>query len=450
MQDGNIIHQAHAVRNQKIALPLTLLPAFRFLMLASLDCILRPYPVKWHPSSDREVDIFESQELSLQSVAIKRRFQIVIMATGEFAVPSMRALCESEMFEIVCLVTGPMRCDKTGRPIITPARQVADEYGLPISDQEDVNSTEFCEFLYLVRPDLIFVCDFGQILSRQTLSGSILGGINLHGSLLPKFRGAAPVHWAILSGEHYTGVSVIHMTPKIDAGPVIAQSPQIPIGTSENVVELECRLAQYGAQLVYDTIAKMAQNETIRIIEQLHDRVSKAPRLKKEDGLVSWNQSSQAIFNQYRATIPWPRIFTDWQREDGSTLRLILGKIVPLRDSLTELAAEQRFEHDASSDVDMTDAKMDNLANLRATPRVVSAERNIPAQRPAWWEPGTVIQAGEGILIIAAREGAVRIEQIQPAGRKMMQTHDFLRGYCLKPGERFGKADDTHCLTNFS
>jgi len=345
------------------------------------------------------------------------------------------------MFEIVCLVTGPMRCDKTGRPIITPARQVADEYGLLISDQEDVNSTEFFEFLYLVRPDLIFVCDFGQILSKQTLSGSILGGINLHGSLLPKFRGAAPVHWAILTGEHHTGVSVIHMTPKIDAGPVIAQSPPIPIGPSENVVELEARLAQYGAQLVYDTIARMAQNETIRIIEQLHDRVSKAPRLKKDDGLVAWNQSSRAIFNQYRATIPWPRIFTDWHREDGSALRLILGKIVPLQDSLTELVAEQQLEQDAVPDLDMTDAKMDNLANLRATPRVVSAERDVHVQRPAWWEPGMVIQADGGVLIVAALEGAVRIEQIQPAGRKMMQTHDFLRGYALKPGDKFSLPD---------
>jgi methionyl-tRNA formyltransferase len=272
-------------------------------------------------SINEETDIFDNNTVSLQSVPSNQRFQIVIMATGAFAVPSIQVLCESDLFEIVCLVTSPLRYDKHGQPIMTPARQAASKYNLLIAEYENVNSPEFFEFLYLVRPDLIFVCDFGQILSKRTLSGSLLGGINLHGSLLPRFRGAAPVHWAILTGEHYTGISIIHMTPQIDAGPVIAQSPPIPISPYETVIELENRLAEYGAELVLAAVSKMVQHETIRIIPQFHERASKAPRLTKESGFVPWDHSSQEIFNHHRATIPWPRAFTDWYRQDGSMLR---------------------------------------------------------------------------------------------------------------------------------
>jgi len=398
--------------------------------------------------------IFEYPGYSIQSVSSKRRFQVVIMATGAFAVPSMRALCESGNLDIVCLVTAPLRYDKHGSPLITPARQAAEEYDLPISEQIDVNSKEFFDFLYLVRPDLIFVCDFGQILSRKTLSGSIVGGINLHGSLLPRFRGAAPVHWAILTGEHSTGVSIIHMTPQIDAGPVIAQSPPIPISPYETVIELEERLAEYGAKLVFDVISQMAHDETVRIIEQLHDRVSKAPRLKKEDGFVPWDKSSQDIFNHYRATVPWPRAFTDWHRASGAPLRLILGAITPLDDSLTELVWEDDFSQVPLRASMMADAKMDNLAKLRATPTTaadtsplssspLSSLSSSPlssssSHRPEWWLPGTVIYAEDDLLIVAAKEGAVRIERLQPAGKKMMHVRDFLRGYPMAQGDRLG------------
>ena len=384
--------------------------------------------------------IFDTYESSIQSVS-SERFQVVIMATGAFAVPSMQALCESDTCDVVCLVTSPLRYDKNGNSIITPARQVAEQYDLLISDQENINSREFYEFLYLLRPDLIFVCDFGQILSKRTLSCSLLGGINLHGSLLPRFRGAAPVHWAILTGETDTGVSIIHMTPQVDAGPVIAQSPPIPIGPWETVVELEERLAEYGAELVFDTVAKMARNETIRIIDQLHDRASKAPRLHKTSGFIPWDRSSREIFNHYRATMPWPRAFTDWHREDGSKLRLICGQVTPLDDSLADLVSEDFSQAFFVAPV-LTDAKFDNLAELKASPKnpksVFAQHRSASSQRPSWWKPGMIIRAEGDELIVAAKEGAVRIEQIQPAGKKMMPIHDFLRGYPIKQGDKLG------------
>ncbi|MDR0520766.1 MAG: methionyl-tRNA formyltransferase [Planctomycetaceae bacterium] len=362
------------------------------------------------------------------------------MATGSFAVPSIRALCEANRFDIVCLVTNPLRYDKNGTPIITPARTVAAEFGLNISDKEDVHSEEFFNFLYLVRPDLIFVCDFGQILSKRTLSGSLLGGINLHGSLLPKFRGAAPVHWAILTGETYTGVSIIHMTPQIDAGPVIAQSPPIPISPRETVLELEERLAEYGAELVLDVVTKMSRNETIRIIEQRHDRVSKAPRLKKESGLVPWDWSSHDIYNHFRAMFPWPKSFTDWHREDGSTLRLIFGEMYPLDNAFKELIADDYNRAIFVAPI-LTDAKLDNLEELKEEPihaGPFDPHTNPSPRRPAWWKPGTVIRAGGNELLVAAANGIVRITQIQPAGKKMMPVQDFFRGYPLKEGDKLG------------
>ena len=360
------------------------------------------------------------------------------MATGAFAVPSIRRLCESDLFDIVCLVTGPLQVNKGGNPSIAPARQAAAEYGVPISDQVNVNSNEFFEFLYLVRPDLIFVCDFGQILSQRTLSGSLLGGINLHASLLPRFRGAAPVHWAILTSESYTGVSIIHMTPQIDAGPVIAQSPPIPIDPYETVITLEERLAKYGAELVFNTVSKMAYNETIRIIEQLHDKVSLAPRLTKEDGFVPWNRTSRDIFNHYRATLPWPRSFSDWHRANGGTLRLIFGGMTPLEDSL-HVSIANNFSGTPFVAPILMDAKLDNLADLKTKVNDVSAKPHPQSsRRPAWWTPGVVIRAEGNDLIIAAGEGAVRIEQIQPAGKKMMSVQDFLRGYPIKQGDKFG------------
>jgi len=360
------------------------------------------------------------------------------MATGAFAVPSIRALCESERFEVTCLVTSPIRHDKNRQPIVTPARQVAAEYDILVSEHENVNTEEFFEFLYLMRPDLIFVCDFGQILSKRTLSGAILGGINLHGSLLPRFRGAAPVHWALLTGEPYTGVSIIHMTPKIDAGPVIAQSPPIPISPYETVVELEERLADYGAELVLDTVSRMAQHEVVRIIDQLHDGVSKAPRFTKNDGFVPWESSSWMVFNHFRATIQWPRAFTDWLRTDGSPLRLILGDMIPLDNSLQEIVLTDYSQTSFVTPV-LTDAKIDNLAELKAISKTLPAQLRVSHfPRPAWWKPGMVIQASEEMLIVAAGEGTVRIKQIQPAGKKMMSVQDFLRGYPVKPGDQLG------------
>lgn len=370
------------------------------------------------------------------------------MATGAFAVPSMRLLCEEKSFDIVCLVTNPLRYDRHGNPIMTPAREFAAQYNIAVSDKDDIHSQEFFDFLYLVRPDLLFVCDFGHILPKAVLKGSLLGGINLHGSLLPKYRGAAPVHWAILNGEQYTGVSIIHVTPKVDAGPVIAQSPPIRIGTRENTAALEERLADYGAELVYDVVNRMAGSRTVKIIEQLHEKASKAPKLKKENGQIPWHKTAAEIFNHCRAMDPWPRSFTDWQRPDGSKLRLIIGQLVPLTDEFEEEIGGE-FRSGILVAPVLMDAKMDNLAELLSeqedSSRKEQQQTSVPESSSAHTlqthalpehNPGTILCAESAKLIVAAKDGAVRILFIQPVGKKMMPVKDFLQGYAVKQGDR--------------
>jgi methionyl-tRNA formyltransferase len=232
------------------------------------------------------------------------------------------------------------------------------------------------------------VCDYGEILRPETLATARLGGINLHGSLLPKYRGAAPVQWAILRGERETGNSVIQMTPGLDAGPCLGQD-RTSIDPDEDAGQLEARLAELGAQLVCRVVADLAAG-TARPIEQDRSLASKAPRLKKEDGLIDWSRSAQEIKNQVRAMRPWPRAVTFWHRAEGEPLRLNVDRV----------AVVDAVGADAAS----------------AGIVVVAADR----------------------LIVAAGDGALELLEVQPAGKRAMSTNDFLRGNRVQAGDDFG------------
>src|SRR4051812_3726396 len=171
--------------------------------------------------------------------------RLVVLGTGPFAVPTLRALANSR-HEVALVVTRP----PTGRTALaSPMQQAANSLGLPVWWPETVNSTESQARMASLQPDLLVVCDYGEILRPETLATARLGGINLHGSLLPKYRGAAPVQWAILRGEAETGNSIIHMTPGLDAGPLLAQQ-RVPIDPDEDAAQLEARLAALGAEAV--------------------------------------------------------------------------------------------------------------------------------------------------------------------------------------------------------
>jgi methionyl-tRNA formyltransferase len=312
--------------------------------------------------------------------------RLVMMGTGPFAVPTFRGLYETH-HEVAALVTGPIHERGPATPL-TPLREIAQQHGTPIVDPEDVNTPESQAQLAAWDADLLVVCDYGQILSPATLATTRLGGINLHASLLPKYRGAAPINWAIYHGETETGVSVIHMTPRVDAGPLIAQQ-STPIEPDETAAALEARLAGLGASLVRRAVDSLERGP-VEALPQDAALASKAPRIKKTDGLVDWTRPAAAVKNHVRAMEPWPKTYTYWHRRSGPPMRLILGPVSVSTDS------------------------------------------------PTGGSPGSVLEAAKDRLVIAAGEGAVLIHGVQPAGKRHLSTREFLNGHRVQVGDRFG------------
>ncbi len=322
--------------------------------------------------------------------------RLVMFGTGPFAAPTFRALYDSPHV-VAALVTQPVReVHSKGAAAINPLRTTAAERGTPIIDPADINAPESTERLRALAPDLFVVADYGQILSDELLSIPKLGGINLHGSLLPKYRGAAPINWAIYHGDQESGVTVIQVTPRVDAGPIFARAATA-IGPEETAPELEVRLAELGAPLVVRAIDDLAAGRAQPLVQD-RSQATSARRLRKTDGAIDWSRSAAAIKNQVRALEPWPKTFTYWHREGGPPLRLILGRVAALG------------------------------AEISAGPA----------------PPGAVVAASGDELLVATGEGVLRILEIQPEGRRLLPAAEFLRGYPVRPGQRFGAEPSTN------
>ena len=317
--------------------------------------------------------------------------RLVMMATGPFAVPTFRSLLDGR-HTVAALVTSPLRPPHGDAPSPGgPIREVARERGAPVFDPDDVNADSAREWIRNCQADLLVTCDYGQILSSATLAAARLGGVNLHASLLPKYRGAAPINWALYQGETETGATVIHMTPQIDAGPWIAQA-RTPIGPDETAPQLELRLAELGAKLVVETLDRLEAG-TIPALPQDPALASKAPRLKKSDGALDWRRPADALRNQIRALEPWPKCYTYWRRAGGTPLRLIVAGLRPVDSPQPEAA------------------------------------------------PGAVLQAdGDRLLVATGGNLAARLTAIQPAGKRQMNVEEFLRGYRVRVGDQLQDA----------
>ncbi|KAA1257671.1 Methionyl-tRNA formyltransferase [Rubripirellula obstinata] len=315
--------------------------------------------------------------------------KLVLMGTGPFAVPSFDALRQAG-HEISLVVTRPMPPVKSrGGPPPSPVRDWAAEHELPLYDPDSINEPEAIDRVKMLQPDLLVVCDYGQILKPDALATSKLGGINLHGSLLPAYRGAAPVQWALLNGDSVTGVSVIHMTPRLDGGPVM-QTVETEITDAETSGELEQRLSELGVAATLAAVEKLASwdGESQLGIDQDASKVSKAPRLKKADGEIDWGRSASEISCHVRGMIPWPIAFTHYKpRENKPPLRLAIHAIV----------VTDQPSHDHS--------------------------------------PGELLTTEDGV-IIATGDRFIRIQTLQPAGKKPMTSTEFFRGYPVVEGAR--------------
>jgi methionyl-tRNA formyltransferase len=327
------------------------------------------------------------------STTAETTLRLVMMGTGPFAVPTFESLLNSG-HSVLGLVTRPDRpAHRREKTPLNPMRAVAQVRGLEVFEPESINSNEAHAWLGTKGADLFVVCDYGQILSRETLALARLGGINLHASLLPKYRGAAPINWAIYHGETETGVTVIHMTPQLDAGPAIVQR-RTAISSNETAPEIEARLANLGSTAVLEAVEMFSRGGIASGIEQDPAKATKAPRLKKEDGLVDWSRPATAISNQVRALQPWPKTYTFWKRPELEPVRLILEQV-------------QAVDR----------ASVDQQINC---------------------SPGTVATAQGENFIVACGKGLLRIERFQPAGKKAMSAGEFLRGHPLQPGDRLG------------
>lgn len=318
--------------------------------------------------------------------------RLVMMGTGTFAEPTFEAILAGP-HEVVGLVTQPDRpagqergsTRQMGRGMAAIAR----EHGLPVLQPQSVNTPEGVAGLREFRPDLLVVAAYGQILSQEVLAVPAEGGINVHASLLPRYRGAAPVAWAIYHGECRTGVSIIRMSVRLDAGDILAQEAT-EIGPEETAGELEARLAALGAKLSRQVINEIAAGTT-NGVKQDPARVTKAPKLTKEHGLIDWSRSARQVCDQVRAMQPWPTAYTYRRRAGQPPLRLIV---------------------------------------LRARPADISA---------AGAEAGTLIAEKADRLLVAVGGGEiVDIVELQPAGKRRMGAAEFLRGHAMRPGDRLG------------
>ena len=321
--------------------------------------------------------------------------RIVMFGTGPFAVPTFEALLASD-HEVCALYTRPIADSGNRRKsAANPTRDVAEAKGLVIHEPMDANAPESIQVLKDLRAELFVVCDYGQILSRECLGLAKKGGINLHGSLLPKYRGAAPINWCLYNGDEVTGITIIHMTAKLDGGPCLA-TRELPVTAEDTAESIEPKLAILGVDAVMESIELLGAWDGEVSIGEPQDQslATKAPRLKKSDGLLNWQRPAAQLFNQIRAFQPWPGSFTNWHSpKKKQPVRLIVH-----RASVVDLDA------------------------VEAVPASVAA--------------GEVAYCDKGNLLVQTGDGLLSIEAVQPAGKKNMPVADFLRGNPPAVGDR--------------
>ncbi len=311
--------------------------------------------------------------------------RVVFMGTAELACASLEALCRAPNLRVVAVVTQP---DKPkGRELKlqpTPVKVVAAKHELLVHQPAKARVAEFVDQLRGLAPDLIVVAAYGQILPQTILDIPEYGCLNVHTSLLPKYRGAAPIQWAILSGELETGVAIMKMDAGLDTGDIVAEM-RTPIADTDNAQTLDVRLATLGAELLVRTIPEYVAGQ-LTPRPQPGEGATYARKITKEDGRIDWSKPAREVWNQVRAFTPWPGAFTHFTR-DGA------AKLLKVQDAAVQ-------EH-------------------------------------AFKTPGEILEAGKFGIVVACGEHALRILELQLEGGKRLTAQQFLAGHELKPGERF-------------
>jgi methionyl-tRNA formyltransferase len=309
--------------------------------------------------------------------------RIVFMGTPDFAKSSLAALLEKKE-QVVGVYTQPDRPRGRGKKVsYSPVKELAQEHQIPVFQPPTLKNDLVYAQLQDLDPDIIVVVAYGQILPGQVLNLPALGCVNVHASLLSKYRGAAPIHWAIISGETVTGITTMFMTEQLDAGDMILQK-QLAISPEMTVGEVHDRLAVLGGELLIETLTLMKQGNCPRI-PQNDQEATYAPMLHDFHEVISWDANAQAIVNKIRGMNPWPGAYT---MRNGERLKIYVAHVI------------EGF-----------------------------SERGTPGQVLAIDQNGFVVQTGEGVL---------KVTHVQPAGKKQMAAAEFLKGYQLGIGETLG------------
>ncbi len=312
--------------------------------------------------------------------------RIVFMGTPDFAVPSLKNLIKAG-HEIVGVVTQPDR-PKGRKQILTksPIKQLAEMMGIQIYQPDRIRNKDAIEYVLNWEPELVVTAAYGQIIPDEILETPKYKGINVHASLLPKYRGAAPIHQSIIQGEKETGITIMYMVKELDAGDIISQV-KVPIDARDNVGSLHDKLSQAGAELLIKTLEALEAGE-IKPIPQDATMATFAPTLKRKDEWINWNKTNQQIYNQIRGLNPWPIAFTSFRGKDF---------------------------------------------------KIFSA---VPVDYTHQVEPGTILKVTKEKLLVAASTGALELKEVQPAGRKKMDIISFLQGSAILEGEKLGENDE--------
>ena len=308
--------------------------------------------------------------------------KIVFMGTPDFAVGTLHALAESE-HEILAVVTQPDKPKGRGKALQpTPVKEEAMRYGIPVYQPKKVREEEFQVVLRELNPDLIVVVAFGQLIPKSILELPRYGCVNVHASLLPKYRGAAPIQWAVIDGEKESGVTIMKMDEGLDTGDMIAKNV-VPLAADETGGSLFDKLSQVGAQLLLDTIPALEEGTVVCEKQPEESPTPYAAMLNKKMGLIDWSQDASVIECLIRGLNPWPSAYTYLK---GKTLKIWQAKVV-----------EKQHEE----------------------------------------EPGTIIEVDKKHLVVACKTNALLIERLQLEGKKQMETEAFLRGYAIETGAQF-------------
>lgn len=307
------------------------------------------------------------------------------MGTPDFSVGTLRALADAG-HEVVGVVSQPDKPKGRGKTLMpTPVKEAAMKLGIPVYQPKRVRDPEFFPVLEQLKPDVIVVVAFGQLIPDSILNLAPLGCINVHASLLPKYRGAAPIQWAVLDGEKESGVTIMRMDSGLDTGDMIAKEA-VPIDAEETGGSLFDKLSRVGADLLVRTLPSLENHTAVFEKQPAESPTAYAGMITKSMGAIDWNRSAAELERLVRGMNPWPSAYT---KLNGKTLKLWKAQAVR--------------EQEAKDDM-----------------------------------PGTVCLAGPKELCVRTGDGVLRILELQLEGKKRMEVSAFLRGYTIEPGTILG------------